>query len=503
VFAGGFEIDAVRSICAGDDLTEQDMLDLLSGLLDKSILTGEQTESGVRFRMLETLACYGGERLEESGKDAKVRRQHRDWYEVLVRHAHADWIGPRQGHWLQQLDRDLPDIRASLNFSLLEPGESASALRMGAALHPYWIIRGLTSEARHWLGRALAQPSDPSRERLAAAFTATDLAAAHGDLATANVLAQHAEDLAAVIGDPHSSAIAALATGAAALHRAEPAQAATVLQLALEVFEAEGDVYWTAMTLAGLAKVKGFLGDARAAARYYASLRSHSPSCVWLQSEALGALGLGLWKTGDADQALEQLTASLQLKQGMADTFGTALCLDALAWITADAGRFRRAATLLGAVTALQQAHAARYPRQRDLLAHHEQCAHHVRSALGEAGFRAAIARGEALSLDQAMAFALDDDLDDPAPEVAATTPPSSATSSTRAILTARQWQICELITEGLHTRDIAAKLFLSQRTVEGHVHNIMHKLVVDNRSGIVTWTLQQRRTHPGPADRI
>jgi non-specific serine/threonine protein kinase len=113
------------------------------------------------------------------------------------------------------------------------------------------------------------------------------------------------------------------------------------------------------------------------------------------------------------------------------------------------------------------------------------------------------MARGEALSLDQAMAFALDDDLDDPVPEVAATTPPSSATSSTRAILTARQWQICELIAEGLHTRDIAAKLFLSQRTIEGHVHNIMHKLVVDNRAGIVTWTLQQRRTQPGPADRI
>jgi predicted ATPase/DNA-binding NarL/FixJ family response regulator len=490
VFAGGFELDAVESICAGDDLAEEDVPDLLGTLLDKSILARDHASPGVRFRMLETLCHYGAERLTESGEKSKLRRRHRDWYEHLVVSARTDWIGPRQGQWLERLDRERPDIRASLKFSLLEPGESVSALRIGAALHMYWIIRGLTSEARHWLGHALEQPSEPSRERLAAVFTATDLAAAHGDLATATTLAQHAEEMAALLGDPHSHAIAGLATAAAALHSPEPAQAAAVLQPALEVFESEGDDYWTAVTLAWLARVKGFLGETRAAAMYYTSLRSHSPSCTWLQSEALGALGLSLWKDGDTNQALVRLKSSLQLKRGMTDTFGTALCLDALAWIAADSGHFRRAAILLGAVAALQQPSDSRPSTY--LFAHTEHCARQVSTALGETGFRAAVDRGKDLGLAEAITYALDDHLDEPLPTGRAATAGAPA-ATTRSILTPRQWEICELIAEGLDTKELATKLVLSQRTIEGHVQNILNKLNLDNRAGIVTWTLRQR----------
>ncbi|HST80394.1 MAG TPA: LuxR C-terminal-related transcriptional regulator [Kineosporiaceae bacterium] len=495
VFAGGFELDAVQSVCSGDDLGEQDVLDLLGALVDKSILTRDQTGAVVRFRMLETLCHYGAERLRDSGEQPKLRRRHRDWYEQLVMRARADWIGPRQAHWLQRLDRERPDIRASLEFSLREPGESVSALRISAELHVYWIIRGLTSEARHWLGRALAQrPSGISSERLEAAYTATVLAAVQGDITAAIPLAQHAEEVAARLGDPRSHAIASLATGAVALQGGDPAQAVTVLQSALEVFESAGDLYWTAITLAGLARVKGFLGDSQAAARYYAALRSHSPSCVWLQSEALGALGLGLWKDGDTEQALQRLTASLQLKQGMTDTFGTVLCLDTLAWIAADQGRFRRAAILLGAVGALARPLASPPTPDPGLLAHHEQCAQQAIMALGDSAFRAALARGEDLSLNEAIAYALDNDLDEPLPTIQVTTAAGPAAST----LTARQWQICELIAEGLDTKDIAAKLFLSQRTVEGHIQNILNKLDINNRAGIVTWTLQERADPPG-----
>jgi predicted ATPase/DNA-binding CsgD family transcriptional regulator len=500
VFAGGFELDAVASICAGDDLGEADVPDLLGALVDKSILIRDQTATVVRFRMLETLCHFGAERLKDSGEQPKRRRRHRDWYEQLVVRAHADWLGPRQAHWLQRLDRERPDIRASLEFSLREPGESISALRISADLHAYWIIRGLTSEARLWLGRALAQgQSGPSSERLEAAYTATVLAAVQGDLTAATPQAEHAHDLAALIGDPRSHAIASLATAAVALHSGNLAQAVTLLQRALEVFEAEGDLYWTAMTLAGLARVNGFLGDTRAAARYYTALRSHSPSCEWLQSEALGALGLGLWKNGDTDQARRRLTDSLRLKHGMTDTFGAGLCLDALAWIAADQGRFQRAAILLGALGELARPLGSATP-DPGLLAHHERCREQARTALGDPAFQAALAQGADLSLDEAIGYALDDALDEPSRTVLALAA-GPAAARTRSTLTARQWQICELITEGLDTKEVAAKLFLSQRTVEGHVQNILNKLDLNNRAGIVTWTLRERTEHPGPSD--
>jgi len=497
VFAGGFELDAVQDICADEGQTREEVLELVATLLAKSIITAERTGTTVRYRMLESISGYGAERLQASGEELRLRRRHHDWYEQLVLQARRDWIGPRQVQWLQRLEREHPNIRLALRFSLIEPGQTASALRICAALHSYWLVRGLTSEGRQWLEQALAQPSEPDRDRLTATFTATILAAVQGDLVAANALARQVEDIAARIGDRWSQAIADLATGGVALHAGNPALAAALDPPALEVFQAEGDLYWTVMALAGLAMVTGFMGDSRAATTYYTSLLAitHSRGEVRLQSLAAWALGVGLWKDGDVEQAADRLKDSLRLRRRMNDTFGTALCLDALAWIAADARHAHRAAILLGVVAALERAMgspAATYPA---LLTYHEQCEWRVREALGDSAFRAALARGGQLSLDEAIAYSLDDDLDQPAARAVDPAPGSgdgSPSAGTVSSLTRRERQIGELIAEGLSNREIADRLFLSKRTVEGHVQNVLTKLGAGNRAQIAALMVQQ-----------
>ena len=91
VFAGSFELEAVEDICDGD-LAPDELLDLLSALVDKSILTRTEHNGVVRFRMLETLRDYGHEQIRQTDQYAELRRRHADWYRRLLRDAAADWF---------------------------------------------------------------------------------------------------------------------------------------------------------------------------------------------------------------------------------------------------------------------------------------------------------------------------------------------------------------------------------------------------------------------------
>jgi predicted ATPase/DNA-binding CsgD family transcriptional regulator len=489
VFAGGFEMDAVEAVCDGPDEVEGGLLTLLTALVTKSIVIAEEQGGTPRYRMLDSIRTYGLERLREAGDEARLRRRHRDWYEGLALAAEADWIGPRQVEWLDRLGRAYPEIRAVLRFCLATPEETGSAFRIGAALHAYWLIGGLASEGRRWLGQALATPGPPTVDRLRATYTATILAGVQGDITAASALSHQAYRLAEQLGDPRSGAIAALAAGAVAVHSGDPVEAELLDRRALQVFRAADDVYWTVMTLAGLAMTKGFRGDPDGAAEAYEALLSITQERgeIRLQSLALWGLGVGLWARGDSDQAALRLTESLRLRSRMRDTFGSALCLDALAWIAGHRGQAHRAATLLGIVDGLSRtmgAPAATYP---DLLAYHEDCTARTRAALGEEAFHQAFVRATSMNLDEAVGYAL---TDDPAgPRRAARREAADSGNE----VTPREWQICELVAEGLSNKEIAARLVISQRTAESHVQNVLNKMGFANRSLIATWVAQRR----------
>ena len=153
VFAGSFDLEAAEDICDGD-LSPDQILDLLTALVDKSILTRTERNGSVQFRLLETLRDYSHDQIRQTDRYAELRRRHADWCRRLVRDAAADWFSPRQVEWMKRLEREGLNIRAALEFTLTNSPEAA--LEIAGTIHPFGIARRRLTETRHWLDRALA-----------------------------------------------------------------------------------------------------------------------------------------------------------------------------------------------------------------------------------------------------------------------------------------------------------------------------------------------------------
>ena len=155
VFAGGFGLDAAEAVCAGADMEEADVMDVLSRLVDKSLVPpGDRSGGRTRYRLLETIREYAGEKLKEAGESPAIRRRHAEHYLRLAEVGEVALRGAGQSEWLRRLDQELDNFRAALAWAQDEdPGHG---LRLASALVVYWFTRGVVREGRDWLERFLA-----------------------------------------------------------------------------------------------------------------------------------------------------------------------------------------------------------------------------------------------------------------------------------------------------------------------------------------------------------
>ncbi|MEU9987409.1 AAA family ATPase [Streptomyces sp. NPDC048045] len=186
VFSGGFDLEGVAGVCCDDALPAATLLDVLDGLVEKSVLTHRDHDGRSRYDMLETVRDYGRERLAESGEPPVLRRRHRDHYLGLTARAQEEWFGPRQAEWFTRLRLDHANLRAALEYCLEQPGEAAAGLSLALAPRHYWITAGSLAEGRRWLARLLAA-TDPATAPLRSRALATDaylgILQGHGDKA--------------------------------------------------------------------------------------------------------------------------------------------------------------------------------------------------------------------------------------------------------------------------------------------------------------------------------
>ncbi|HET7690952.1 MAG TPA: LuxR C-terminal-related transcriptional regulator [Nocardioidaceae bacterium] len=484
VFVGGFELDAVEGICAFGDLLRLDVLDLLASLVDKSIVTRIEAGDRARFRLLESLREYGLERLHESGEYHDVRQRHRDWFADLAVRSRAEWISRTQVTWTKRLDRELANIRAAFDYSVLEPEQSLVGLRLTESLHLYWVSRGLLTEGRRWLARSLADTADlPLPERVNALYSAVALAGMQGELAAAHTLLEQCQSLAAQLGEEHLRGVALHAAGVTALFEGDPRSAVKELQDATDVFRQVDDLTRLVEALIGLALAAGFSGEnALAKACHEEVLEITQPrSETWSQAYSLWAYGLVVWREGDLARANSMLEESLRLKVALDDLLGSVWCLEALAFVAMAQGDANRAAILLGASAKLSGDFGTQSGTFPDLETAYDDCETAARAALGDKGFEAARKRGSDLDFQEAMAFALGE-----------RTRPAERVAAAGQVLTAREREVAELIAEGLTNKAIAARLVISQRTAQGHVENILSKLGFTSRTQVAAWVADQ-----------
>lgn len=486
VFAGSFDLEAVEGVLSGEAVYDE-LIDLLTSLVDKSVLIREEAHTEVRFRMLETLRDYGRGLLTDE-ECMSLRRRHRDWYLELVLWGRADWIGPRQVEWANRIDHGQANVREAMDFALGAADGADAALCMASALLDFWIARGRLSEGRYWLDRALARHDGSTAARLEAATADSLLAALQQDIPAATALSAEARRLAGEMGEEAAGASADFATGIVLIAEGDLGKGIEHLARAIEPLRIENDLsrlvpaqYWLGCALFTVGDLD------RAASVYEEQFDFTEPrgEVMW-RAMAMSDYGSVLWHRGDQARGITLLEEALRLLRLLGNRFGCAWCFEELAWASAEPDP-SLAAFLMGAAEAQFAATGSPMTTFESLISYHDACVAHARTALGERSFESTFAQGRAASLDDAIARALHEQ-------------PSTAPDreSDAATLTQRELQVAELVAQGLTNKSIAEKLVISQRTVEGHVEHIRDKLGFGSRTQIATWLL--RRAEDGEA---
>jgi non-specific serine/threonine protein kinase len=489
VFAGGFTLEAAVAVCV-DDGDDVDLLELFSGLTDKSILMRDMDKGTARYRMLETLRQYGARRLAETGEDVAVQRRHSEFFAAMAGRASAAWLGPDQLRLVAEIQHEHANLRAALEFCLRRPEDGERAACLAIDLEFYWVNCGFFGECVLWLDRVLALADLPAILRVNAVWIRVYAAAALGDADTAATMAADNVAKARALGDPVALANALLGQGGSALVQANYELAESLYVECLALYEQGGVVNCNViLAYTARAMVAGFSGRPQQTEemtrKAIAIADEHGEQCI--RSYALYCLALAEWQLGKYGDAQTHAREGLAIKAKFGDLVGQALIVELCAWIAATMGDAMVCAQLLGVTDrlwlrvggdAMLDSQTWRGPHRNAELA--------AREALGAAEFEAAFADGvtQAIDLHHAIDFVLATKAVLPSPDE-----PSFDDSS----LTRREAQIAELIAQGATNRAIADELTISRRTVEAHVQHILDKLGFESRTQIGVWVADKR----------
>jgi predicted ATPase/DNA-binding SARP family transcriptional activator len=218
VFAGGCSLEAAEAVCAGGDIPVEDIGDLLAHLVDKSLVVADQSSGDVRFRLLQTLALFGRERLVESGASAEVRQRHANYYATIAVRGYDAFRGRQQVRWLDEVRREADNMNVALGWAV-DQNDVDLVDAMLAGLGWSWMFSARNEEGWRWLQTGLALIGSTSlRMRSRAAMWAGWAGATGGhDLGMARGYAEDAVELLRTAGDqsrgdPDPELLVALAT---------------------------------------------------------------------------------------------------------------------------------------------------------------------------------------------------------------------------------------------------------------------------------------------------
>lgn len=481
VFAGGFSLEGEEAVCAGEGIEDDEVLELLSGLVDKSLVVvhGPQGDKA-RYRMLQTIRQYASEKLRASGEAEAARRRHADFFLALAEEAEPAMMGPEQASWLARLEEEHDNLRAALGW-LAGEEEAERGLRLAAALLRFWWFSGHLAEgcaqleglldlcsvapisdevrakALHVLGVAIYRHKDPAEDGWTVARSHLEEALgiyrrledeAHvadvlrdlgrvnsdlGDWTAARSFLDESLQIGRRLGDRSGIALSLFCQGVPHLLQGDFSPARAHFEEGLGIFQELEDKFWISASLVHLGYVDCEEGRHTAARSRFVEMNETVPLVQF--------------------------------------PWGATYTLEGFARLAAAEGHMLRALRLGGATTALRRTYGVSIGPSRQ--AAFERGLEPVWQALGEKKGRAAWEEGRTTTLEGALDLALEE-------------PAAKPDSSSESLLTAREAEVLSLVAEGLSDAQVAEKLYVSPRTVGGHLRGAYRKLGVTSRTAAI-----------------
>ena len=532
LFPAGFTLSTAESACAWGEIQREDVLDLLSSLVSKSLVVAETLHgSEARYRLLETIRQYAQEKLRASGEWVSTHDHYLECWLRLTEEVAPKLHEQYQHLWMEWLETENDNIRAALAWAL-EQQRIEAGMRIGTALYSFWHTRAYIREGYNWYEQFLHQIDDsvPLAVHVNALTWSSTMAGMLGDAVAAMARGQEAVALCEAAGEEGKPLLAvaligvasgasaagdyqtsyrigerivelyrelgdlvSLGTGimilggiAIALGKHDTAQ--SLLEESMVLARAAGDKARIAITL-------NYMGDlARSERRVVQALSAYEESLSILREigmvtetpAILHNLAYACLYEGDIERTQALFHESLEAQRTQNNREGILEGLRGFAALAAKTGLAAESARLYAAAVANGRGgdSASLWALEKLEYEHYISMA---RARLSDAEFEAEQAKGRILSMEQAIAYALKLPFG----------PPKPSLKGPKALqaLTEREREVVTLIARGLSNGEIADELVLSKRTVEHHIANILSKLGFTNRAQIVRWAMENGLT--------
>ncbi len=410
VFAGGWTLDAAEAVCAQEGIEEQEVLDLLGHLVDKSLVLVDGRDSVPRYRQLETVRQYSRDLLLASGESSAVRRQHLEWFMTLAEQAEPQLLGAGQAVWLDRLELEHDNLRAALEWSL-ESEDVDAGVRLAGAVWRFWFVRGHLAEGRRWLEGVLkasgAAPTAPRAKALKAAGNL--VSAGQGDYASGRAFYEESLAIWRQLGNREGIATLLGNLGFVAYCQGDDASGHAFYEESLAIRREVGDKWGIALSLNNLGSVACRKGNYEKANVLFKESLALWQELGDQQNIAMVLTGLGLAACGQGDYALARafLRDGLAIRRSVRASLSIPESIEGLAGLAVARRDEKRAANLFGAAEALRDRIGAPLPYPDR--AWYDRQVTATRARLGDDAFAAAWAEGRAMTQEEAINEAAED----------------------------------------------------------------------------------------------
>jgi predicted ATPase/DNA-binding CsgD family transcriptional regulator len=536
VFAGGATLEAVEAVCAGEGVDSEGVLDILSHLLEKSLVIVDKSEGGeTQYGLLETIRQYALEKLEGSGELAQARDRHLEYFLRVAESANPKLYSSEEVSWLDRFEAEHDNFRFALEWSRKSEEKTEVWLRLTAALGFFWNHRGYFTEGRERLAAILEKTKTwRTVPRALALYRTAQLAFDQTDYPESLVLLDEALSIYQELGSAgrlgHAHTLIMLGDVWRCMGNYE--KSFSLLDQGLHFMRELNDRDGLVRALWQIAYCFVSAGDYQQSERYYsealqlsrqgsddlsiatilsglaeAALRGRDLArAATLEEESLAlrrnagekwgiavSLANFAWislKQNDFEKAASLFVESLAIRREIGDRGGVAWCLEKLAKLNILIGQkksqqdrveaYRMAVRLFGAAAALRapvgsvidQADMAEYERDLDML----------KMTLGTGEFDGMWEEGGGIPFEELFE------------ELSAATAKGSEQKKKEQFggLTEREREVAALIAQGKSNRDIAKAMTVGIKTVETYVTRILNKLNFDSRVQIATWAVEK-----------